>query len=201
MTYWRELEVATTLTNCLQEYVTSAPVRRCSIARYWRFQRESRPRIRQIQGAYQEWPLACRDSLLGELWAWTEKVDGRRQERRKVRTIMFHLIMYMGSVSLFISFSTIFLPAYRTAWGTAMPGWCCQPPQPMPRAKSRAACIGVSWWATYRMRTSEDSGRCIADTKCRRGNGRCALRLCRWFWIFCFSILFFHGCKVKAFMA
>ena len=58
---------ATTLTNCLQEYVTSAPVRRCSIARYWRFQRESRPRIRQIQGAYQERPLACRDSLLGEL--------------------------------------------------------------------------------------------------------------------------------------
>ena len=58
---------ATTLTNCLQEYVTSALVRRCSIARYWRFQRESRPRIRQIQGAYQEQPLACRDSLLGEL--------------------------------------------------------------------------------------------------------------------------------------
>ena len=30
-------------------------------------QRESRPRTRQIQGAYQERPLACRDSLLGEL--------------------------------------------------------------------------------------------------------------------------------------
>ena len=29
-------------------------------------QRESRPRTRQIQGAYQERPLACGDSLLGE---------------------------------------------------------------------------------------------------------------------------------------
>lgn len=30
-------EEAITLTSCLQEYVTSAPVKRCSIARCWRF--------------------------------------------------------------------------------------------------------------------------------------------------------------------
>lgn len=33
----KRAEAAITLTSCLQEYVTFAPVRRCSIVRYWRF--------------------------------------------------------------------------------------------------------------------------------------------------------------------